>query len=306
MKAFNRVGLSTLLVCLSLVVTKVMALTIPLPKDGNVVGQLQTAESKTGETLADVGRRYDIGSAQMKSANPKLTAVGPLKQGIKVLIPSQFILPDVERKGIVINLAEQRLYYFPADRHVVMTAPVGIGKEGQWQTPIGLTKIVKKESNPLWHPTANVRAEAAKNGTPIPYVFPAGPNNPLGKHILRLSWATYLIHGTNHPETVGGRVSAGCIRMLPDSIAELYQNVSVGTVVRVINEPYKMAWKDKHLWFEAHKVLQENQSDKSHTIAKLVEIISNSVNKEHGWVNWQIVKNTIKSAPGYPQVIGSK
>lgn len=286
--------------------TQSFALTFPLPEHGDVVGKIQYATAKQGETLAEVGRRYDVGSIQISEANPELSLSQPLHYGVKVILPTQFILPAVKRDGIVINLAEQRLYFYPKDRNVVVTEPVGIGRDQNWETPIGLTKVVKKETDPVWRPTPNVRREAAKNGTPIPSVFPPGPDNPLGQHVFRLGWPTYLIHSTNQPETVGGRVSAGCIRMLPEGIASIFDQVEVGTPVRVINQPYKLGWSDDRLYFEAHHPLSELSAQLPQEKQSLVERISKKLANNHAWVNWKLVQQSAQLFNGFPQIIGQK
>lgn len=270
--------------------------------DTNVIGQVFEVNSHLGETLLEVGRRYDIGAYQITAANPGLDKKKPLNVGTKVVIPAQFILPNIEREGIIINLAEQRMYYFPNNEQTVITEPVGIGRKGEWQTPIGVTKITKKDFNPNWYPTASVRREAAKHGTPIPWKFPPGPNNPIGKHIFRLGWNAYLIHGTNQTESVGGQVSAGCIRMLPEGIERIYDKVEVGTKVTVINEPIKIGWQGNKLFIESHKfTLNQSEDSQSAIVAKLGEY----VNQKHFYLSWQMVKKYIDLQLGYPQVIGS-
>ncbi len=176
-----------------------------------------------------------MGYQEMVKANPDLNPVDVLSPRVRVLIPSQFTLPKAPRHGLVINLADYRLYFFPENDNVVMTFPVGIGRKG-WSTPCGLTKVIAKQANPTWHPTASVQEYAAQHGVLMPDSFPAGPGNPLGKHVLRLGWPTYLIHGSNSDGGIGERVSAGCIRMLPEDIEYLFDLVKVGTPVRIVKE----------------------------------------------------------------------
>lgn len=216
------------------------ATALVLPATGDVVGEIQYALSKGNETIEEVGRRFDVGYHEMIRANPHIDAGHPLVANSQLVIPSQYILPRVPRKGIVINLAEYRLYYFPEDENVVITFPIGIGRKG-WKTPLGNTKIVAKQINPSWRPTAKLRIEAEKNGDFLPDEFPASPYNPLGQYALRLGWPTYMIHGTNKNRTngIGDRVSAGCIRMFPEDIEYLFHMVSVGTPVRIINATIK-------------------------------------------------------------------
>ncbi len=274
------------------------ATSFTLPTSGNLVGELKYVDAKSGETLPDVGRRFDIGYNEIIKANPKIDPLRQLFGGTKVLIPSQFILPDTKKEGIVINLAELRLYYYPPDENIVVTEPVGIGREG-WNTPIGQTQVVSKQVDPVWRPTPNVRAEAAKNGTPIPSYFPPGINNPLGKYVLRLGWPTYLIHGTNRPEGVGARVSAGCIRMLPDDVEYLYKAVKVGTKVTVINESVKVGRDDNKIYLETHPQLK-GAPNPSKDLQKVKMLISKYGSKR---VNWKHVNNILEQANGIPEPI---
>jgi L,D-transpeptidase ErfK/SrfK len=243
------------------------SMTWVLPAEGDLVGEIQYSRPEIGETLSDVGIRYNIGYYEMVRANPKVDPTRLLPPETRLLIPSQFILPPGPRAGLVINLAEYRLYYYPPNDNVVITMPVGIGREG-WTTPLGLTKVTQKERDPIWRPTASVRAEAAKNGTPIPNAFPPGEGNPLGRHILRLGWPTYLIHGTNRRDGVGSRVSAGCIRMMPEDIEYLFDLVALGTPVRVLNEPLKFGHQNGSFYMQAHPPLIEQKKSNLNDLAK--------------------------------------
>jgi L,D-transpeptidase ErfK/SrfK len=279
-------------------------LTFSLPPAGNdIVGEVKVVKTKPGDTLADVARRYGLGINEISQANPGMSTRSRIAGGRKVVIPSRFILPSGQRRGIVINLAEQRLYYFPKGRNIVITEPVGIGKEGQWRTPTGTTQVTAKAKDPAWRPTANVRAEAARNGTPIPEYIPPGPENPLGRHVLRLGWPTYLIHGTNRPEGVGGRVSAGCIRMYPEDIAALYATVPVGTPVRVIDEPFKVGWHNGYLYYEAHHQLIESKQRFSQNMNLVVNTINEEIGGRKSMVQWSKVRRATRKADGIPEII---
>lgn len=231
-------GSLRLLLLYIFVMNKVFAAVWVVPEHGDVVGKIQYASPEPGETLAEVGIRFDIGYRAMVSANPKAPRIGPLTTDSRVIIPSQFILPSGLKRGIVINLAEYRLYYFPADENVVHTYPVGIGRHG-WETPIGVTKVIAKERDPAWRPSEKLVELASNHGILMPDHFPKGSYNPLGRFALRLGWPSYLIHGTNQPDGIGERVSAGCIRMLGDDIEQLYELAQVGTPVRIIFKPHK-------------------------------------------------------------------
>ncbi|MCE0723650.1 MULTISPECIES: L,D-transpeptidase family protein [Legionella] len=232
------------------------ATTLVIPATGDVVGEVQYAQSELNETIDEIGKRFDVGYYELLRTNPQIDPRRSLAISSGLIIPTQYILPNVPRKGIVINLAEYRLYYFPENENVVITFPVGIGREG-WNTPLGVTKIVAKEANPKWRPTENLRAEAEKNGDFLPDEFPSGPYNPLGQHAMRLGWPTFLIHGTNKLDGIGKRVSAGCIRMYPADIEYLFRMVPIGTPVRVINEPVKIGKYEGGWVVQIHPPLSE-------------------------------------------------
>ncbi|CAM2872269.1 L,D-transpeptidase family protein [Legionella worsleiensis] len=269
-----------LLLCASLstlLANQFHAATYVLPASGDVVGEVQYTYSLIDETIDEVGRRFDVGYQEMVRANPHADPMHTLAPHTRLLIPSQYILPDVPKKGIVINLAEYRLYYFPAEENIVVTFPVGIGKEG-WNTPLGLTRIVNKTVDPVWRPTPKIRAAAEEMGAPLPEVFPAGSHNPLGRHVLRLGWPAILIHGTNRTDGVGMRVSAGCIRMLPEDIEHLYELAGTGTPVRVINESVKVGIKDGVTYIQAYPLLkgQKNSNSKSSFLTLLKRSVLNT------------------------------
>jgi L,D-transpeptidase ErfK/SrfK len=239
----------------------------------DVVGQVQVVIIGEHDTLSDVARRFNVGYDEIVRANP---GVDPWLPGVgrEVVVPTQFVLPAAERKGIVVNLAAMRLFYFPTPKkgepQVVYTHPIGIGKVG-WSTPEGTTKVTGKEKDPVWRPTASIREEHRKNGDPLPAVVPPGPDNPLGKYKLTLGWPTYLIHGTNKPYGVGMRTSHGCIRMYPEDIEVLFGMVAKGTPVTVVNQPYLFGWHEGELVLQAYDVLEDDKRDWAKSRPKLLQ-----------------------------------
>jgi L,D-transpeptidase ErfK/SrfK len=230
-----------------------------LPPAGNdVVGAITTVEARQDDSLIDIARRHGLGYEEIIRANPDVDSWLP-GEGTVVVLPTRYVLPPGPRRGVILNLAEYRMYYFPEpegdELGVVMTYPMSIGRM-DWETPLGRTKIISKVRNPAWYVPASVRAEHAAAGDPLPRIVPAGPNNPLGAHAMRLGLPGYLIHGTNRPAGVGMRVSHGCIRMLPEDIGFLFEEVDVNTPVRIINEPVKLGWDGDQLIMEAHLALE--------------------------------------------------
>jgi L,D-transpeptidase ErfK/SrfK len=281
-----------------------MALTFPLPAQGeDIVGEMQTTTVRKGESLGEIGRRFDVGIYEMIEANPNLDPWVPMVGAI-ALIPTQFILPKGPRVGLVLNLAEMRLYYFHPDQPLVTTHPLGVGKKG-WSTPLGQAVITKKTKDPAWFPPNSIRQEHLEKGDILPPVVPGGPDNPLGRYAFYLaskglsSKGSFLIHGTNRPGGVGVRSSHGCIRLFPEDIESLYYTVPTGTAVRIIHEPYKVGWHKSHLYLEAHQPLTEAQYLGSDSLTRLASEIEKSINSQH-LVNWTSAKMAAKTANGYP------
>jgi L,D-transpeptidase ErfK/SrfK len=214
------------------------ASTFSLPSEGNVIGEPQHVVMKRGETLLQMAQRYDIGTTEITKANPGIGLQSRYSRNVTVNIPSQYVLPEGPREGLVLNLADLRIYYFHPDEPLVSTYPVGVGKQG-WSTPTGNTNVKAKERNPAWRPPPSIHREAARGGRTLPLVVPPGPRNPLGKYAIRLAFSAILIHGTPQPGSVGTRCSHGCIRMFAKSLEDLFNKIPIGTIVRIVHEPKK-------------------------------------------------------------------
>jgi L,D-transpeptidase ErfK/SrfK len=227
----------------------------------------------------------------------------------QIVIPGQRILPSGPREGIVVNLPEHRLYYFPkrvAGRpQRVYTYPVSIGKM-DWHTPLGKTSIVQKRENPSWTPPESVRKEHRERGDPpLPAVVPPGPNNPLGAYAMRLGLkGAYLIHGTNNPIAVGMAVTHGCIRMYPEDIEELFPMVPVGTPVYLINEPVKVAWIDGLLVLEVHPQIDDQGQTKEPDLAVLEGFFDSALGDSQAAIHWDKAHGELGLARGMPVVVG--
>ncbi len=275
--------------------------TFGLPPPGEaVVGQNLIAHAKASETLLDIARRYEVGYNEIKAANPAIDPWLP-EEGAQVLVPLQYVLPQAPRKGIVVNLAEMRLYYFPppppGQAGMVITYPLGIGREG-WSTPLGKTKIIEKTPNPTWFPPESIRAEHAANGDPLPQTVPPGPDNPLGKFALRLGMPGYLIHGTNRPWGVGMRVSHGCIRLYPENIARLFEQVKIGTPVNIIYQPFKAGMRRGELYVEAHSSLTDIEVSDSSGLTEMVTAIVAATEKPVPGMNWEAIEQIVHERTG--------
>lgn len=241
------------------------AATFDLPPEGsNVVGRMQYHKVASGESLDDIAKKYDVGFLALMAANPGVDPFVP-KVGYVLTIPTELILPQVKREGIVVNLAELRLYYFDPKVDKVHIFPIGIGRIGR-DTPVMETSINQKVANPTWTPPASIRKEYLAKGIELPAVVPAGPDNPLGMFKMRLAYGAgdYLIHGTNKNFGIGMRVSSGCIRLAPQNIDWLFHQVQTGTKVKIINESVKVAFEpDNTVLVESHEPLTRSDGKKT-------------------------------------------
>ena len=278
-----------------------VALELPLPPPGeDIVGQVQVIKAKYEDTFADLGKANDLGYTEMVAANPGVDAWLP-GEGSDVILPTRFILPAGPREGIVINLAEYRMYYFPKGRNVVYTYPLGIGREG-WGSPITNTAITAKTPNPAWYPPKSIREEHAAEGDPLPTVVAPGPNNPLGPFKFTLGTPGYLIHGSNKKFGIGMRVSHGCFRMLNNNVLELAGMAPVGTKLRIINEPYKFGVSGGKVYLEAHAPLDDHGEPS--LVDKHTAVI-NALLKRDDLVNqlrldWDVVREVVAAEDGLP------
>ena len=242
-----------------------------------VFGEIQVIEARHEDTFVSLARTYNVGYEELRQANPDVDEWLP-GEGTKITIPSRYVLPRAAQRGIVVNVAELRMYYFPADSgplpdgvaegsRRVITHPISIGRM-DWSTPLGVTKITAKVANPSWYPPQSIRDEHAARNDILPKVVPPGPDNPLGRHAMRLGLPGYLIHGTNKPSGVGMRVTHGCVRMFPEDIEALYKSVPTGTSVNIVNQPVKIGWTaDGTLYLEAHPALMESNVDGENVVA---------------------------------------
>ncbi len=277
-------------------------------KQDSLVGEVITVQSELKDTLLDIARKYGLGYQDMKLLNPELDTWMPGADK-EVKLPLKFILPNAERSGIVLNIPEMRLYYYPSagknGEQSVITYPLGVGREG-WSTPFIKTKIIEKKKHPNWYPPESIRQEHEAAGDPLPKIVEAGPDNPLGDHAMRLGLPEYLIHGTNKPFGIGMRVSHGCIRLYPEDIAELFDEVKLGTRVEIVNQPYKIGIHGDNLYLEVHPYLDEDAELYENNLTPVVKMIIDSTGEGAFDIDWDEVRKTVRHPTGVPTKIGSK
>jgi len=286
---------------------------LPLPKPGDsVVGSVYQVKTTYGETAPMLARIHGVGYHELLWANPDVHSWMP-GEGAQILIPRQYVLPGKIREGIVLNIAEFRLYYYEQSedgRAQVRSYPVSIGRI-DWLTPLGKTQVVDRLENPTWYPPASVRLEHEARGDKLSKIVGPGPDNPLGKYALMLETPGYFIHGTNREEGIGMRVTHGCIRLRSRDIAELIFRISIGTPVEIVSIPIKVGLLDGVVYMEAHeKPLEEFPVRVGEPMLTEVDLAAPLAAMEAQLppgdyvIYWEQVMEVVRLKRGVPVVVG--
>ncbi|MBM4221533.1 MAG: hypothetical protein FJ170_06280 [Gammaproteobacteria bacterium] len=276
-----------------------------LQPDSQLVGDTGVVPASHEDTLTDIGRRNGLGYEEIVWANPGVDIWLP-GEGTLVTLPKRFVLPAT-RSGVVVNVAEYRLYYFHQvdGKPGVSTFPVSIGRM-DWSTPIGRWSVVAKQKDPAWYPPESIRKEHLEDGRGVlQKMVPPGPDNPLGRYAMRLSINGYLIHGTNRPVGVGMQVTHGCIRMYPEDIEWLFPQVPVGMPVTIVNQPYKFGWEGDDLYLEVHPPLEDDKSTRDREMTALTEAYVQATRDRPAQVNWRLVEDVYLRHEGIPVRVGT-
>ncbi len=250
-----------------------------------------------GDSLYKIAQKFDLGFDEILYANPDLPASKILYLNQTLILPKTHLLPDAEKKGIVINLAETRLYFFTDDEIAIDTFPVSIGADEK--TPTGKTSVISKRENPTWTPPKSIREE----NPDLPEVVPAGPDNPLGQFALKLDgsknakWQNIMIHGTNAPTSIGSRVSHGCIRLYPWDIEKLFNLVEIGTKVTIVNQPIKANMINNKVYLEVHLKEAVDAVFEDLGVKKIICKIDKNCENE---IDWQKVDEVVLQNNGIP------
>ena len=276
------------------------------PADVDVIGQVSTITASSNDTLLDIARRYDLGQNEILLANPTVDRWLPDDNAV-VVLPNRFILPNVERTGLVLNLPEMRLYYFPepkaGETPVVITHPISVGRM-DWETPLGKTSIINKKKDPDWRPPQSLKDEAIAEGNePLPDIVEAGPDNPLGRYAMRLGIPGYLIHSTNKPYGVGMRVTHGCLRMYPEDIERLFDDIPVGTPVHIVNQPIKLGWLAGSLFVELHPPLDEDKDKYASYMQSVLDAIAEFTAPDEINLSGRALLEAIELQDGMPAAV---
>ncbi len=273
----------------------------------NNQGKPRYVKARHEDTLIDIAVEHLLGQEEVVRANKKVDRWLP-GAGKEVLIPSRYLLPDVPRQGVVINLPEYRLYYYPPvpanQPRQVISYSVGIGRV-DWKTPLGLTTVVGKVKNPTWTPPASIKEEHRLNGDILPDVWPAGPDNPLGLFAFRLGIPGYLLHSTNKPQGVGMQVSHGCMRLYPKDIEQLFPILNIGTPVNIINQPVKVGWSNGALYIESHPTLEGEEISFEQRLTLALGLVEKALTQRLVSINSEALKIALEANNGLPSLIST-
>ena len=276
------------------------------PEDIDLIGSIQFVKAHENETLLDIARNNDIGQDEIVIANPDVDR-WLAKNSPVVILPKRYLLPNAKRTGLVLNLPEMRLYYFYRSKFTnipqIITHPVSVGRM-DWETPLGNARISSKQKDPSWRPPQSLKDEAIAQGDdPLPDIVLPGPDNPLGRYAMRLSIPGYLLHSTNKPYGVGMRVTHGCLRMYPEDIEQLFDDVPVGTAVQIVNQPVKLGWLADRLYIEIHPVLDENQQNPGNNLQAIASMVAEYTAERPVTLDASALRLAVEKQDGMPVAI---
>ncbi|HVJ55964.1 MAG TPA: L,D-transpeptidase family protein [Aliidongia sp.] len=269
------------------------------PMRQDMIGVPATYVTQYADTLLDVAADHDLGYTELRAANPGIDPWLP-GSGTTLILPTRHLLPNAPRRGLVINLPELRIYYFPATGQP-RSFPIGIGGEGK-ETPTGRTSIAAKRTHPTWIPTKSEHEEDPD----LPASVGPGPDNPMGDFALYLAWKGYAIHGTNKIYSIGRRDSHGCIRLYPDDIKWLYSQAGIGTPVTVVDQQVKVGWSGGELYLEIHPsqadadTLETAGTASSYTGADADELVADAAGPNAARLNWYAIHLAELQQSGVP------
>ncbi len=281
------------------------AATFPLPTDGsNVVGQLQVVTADFHNTLLDIARHFDLGYEEITVANPDVSIWLP-GEGTRIVVPTEFVLPPPPWQGVVVNIPQRRLYYFPRpkakERATVVTFPIGTARPG-WPTPLGSTRIIGKFKDPAWFVPKSIQEEHRKQGEPdFPEYFPPGPDNPMGMLAIQTGLDKIFIHSTNRPWGVGMRVSHGCIRLYPENAAYLFPEVPIGTPVRFINQPVMVGERKGLLYLSVSEPVNSYPDDVDSLLLRTIDAVAlYQERRKTPKIDWDRVQEAVAARRFFP------
>lgn len=259
------------------------------PTFAPLVGKIQTHQvNERRESLYDIAKKFDVAYPAVLRANRM--GRWRLKEGQKLIMPTERILPGKIEDGLILNLPELSVYFFDKGEFVGFF-PISVGMGGRFASPIGKRKILEKVIWKTWYPPPWAHMD---------HPIPGGPGNPLGKYWMGLGEG-YGVHSTNNPYSIGKVVSHGCIRMYPWHAEKVYQQARVGMEVNFVYMPLKFGYKNGIIYMESHPDIYYRGTHREEYVKKILE--------ERGLlgaVNLEQINRILSENRGIPEpVVGS-
>lgn len=214
-------------------------------------GERFTYEVRPGDSLGSIGARFGT-AASLIARDNAIGAREVLRPGRALTIDNRHVVPEQAADGILINVPQRMLFHYAAGA-LRAAYPVTAGRP-DWRTPLGPFKVANRQQDKPWIVPKSIQEEMAREGKPVLTRVEPGPDNPLGRHWIGLSMPAIGIHGTNAPTSIYALRSHGCIRMHPDDVAALFEQVAVGTPGRIVYHPALLAaLPDGRVFLEANR-----------------------------------------------------
>ena len=196
-----------------------------------------------GNSFTSIGSRFGESPTILARDNGK-QVTDRLHAGDIIHIDDRHIVPVEGSDLIEINLPQRMLFHFESGR-LSGAYPIAIGQPGmQWRTPIGAFKVIQMREDPTWRVPASIQREEEEQGREVVDEVEPGPDNPLGKYWIGLSFPVIGIHGTNHPISVYSYRTHGCVRLHPDDIEALFNAVDLNDRGEIFYLPVMLARLD--------------------------------------------------------------
>lgn len=274
-----------------------------VPLAHQLEGQEINYTVKQGDTLGDISSQFgedrDV-LARENGMDPN-DYKKPLVIGQKLSINYRHIIPAIRNNGIVINLAQRRLFLFKDGKLVGHSHLIAAG-DPSWQTPTGPFHVISHIKDKTWVVPASIQAEMRDKGQPVLTAVPPGPDNPLGGYWIGTSLPNIGIHGTIEPESIFRYESHGCMRMRHEDIQEVFSRVKKGDSGQVIYSPVMLAMsKDGKIYLEAHPDVYHKDPDPYTEVKTLAD-----ENNLTDFIDWNKVADVLQQKPGFAVLVGTR
>jgi L,D-transpeptidase ErfK/SrfK len=254
---------------------------------------------QAGDFLIAIGARFGV-AAKILAQQNAVPYEARIRPGQRFRIHNPHIVPAAIDDGILINIPQRMLFHF-SQGHLQAAYPVGLGRP-TWPTPTGAFRIVTREVNKTWKVPESIQEEMRREQKAVLEEVPPGPDNPLGAHWLGLSLWGYGIHGTIAPASVFHFQSHGCIRLHPDDIADLFEQVRVGTPGSLVYQPVLLAVVDDgRILLEVHRDIYNMGVDPAQTIRDLAQ--AHDLSQD---IDWPKVDTVIAAQDGLAREVGRR